>query len=58
MLFGGDTIINKEYLVLKLPGSNKFDFKESVAKLKIMININTIVLTGHGNLFCFDSWII
>jgi len=58
MLFGGDTIINKEYLVLKLPGSNKFDYKESVIKIKRIINKNTIVLPGHGNLFCFDSWII
>jgi hydroxyacylglutathione hydrolase len=58
MLFGGDTIINKEYLVLKLPGSNKAHYKESVSKLKLKLNKNTIVLPGHGNLFCFDSWII
>jgi hydroxyacylglutathione hydrolase len=56
MLFGGDTIINKEYLVLKLPGSNKKDFKKTVTKIKKIINKNTIVLPGHGNMFCFDSW--
>lgn len=50
-LFGGDTNINKEYLVLKLPGSSKIDFKELVDKIKKRITKNTIVLPGHGNLF-------
>ena len=56
MLFGGDTIINKEYLILKLPGSNKEDYKESLVKLKQKLSKNTIVLPGHGNVFCFDTW--
>jgi glyoxylase-like metal-dependent hydrolase (beta-lactamase superfamily II) len=53
LLFGGDTIIEKENLVLKLPGSNRIDYKESIAKVKIKINNNTIVLPGHGNFFYF-----
>lgn len=56
LLFGGDTIINKEYLILKLPGSNKEDYKKSVIKIKSKIQKNTIVLPGHGNIFCFDIW--
>ena len=56
LLFGGDTVIEKQYLVLKLPGSNKNFFKESMEKLKKIIPKDTIVLPGHGSLFCFDSW--
>ncbi|NDP28760.1 MAG: MBL fold metallo-hydrolase [Flavobacterium sp.] len=58
LLFGGDTVIEKEYLVLKLPGSDKAKFKESVLSLRNNIEINTVVLPGHGNVFCFDKWII
>jgi glyoxylase-like metal-dependent hydrolase (beta-lactamase superfamily II) len=54
LLFGGDTVIHKEYLVLKLPGSNKNDYRESIATIKTKTNQNTIVLPGHGNLFFFD----
>lgn len=54
MLFGGDTVIDKKNLVLKLPGSNKLDYKKSVTKLKEKITKDTIVLPGHGEQFCFD----
>jgi glyoxylase-like metal-dependent hydrolase (beta-lactamase superfamily II) len=56
ILFGGDSIIEKKYLVLKLPGSNKVDYKESVNKVKLKMHKNTIVLPGHGSTFCFDLW--
>ncbi|MDN3676035.1 MBL fold metallo-hydrolase [Flavobacterium paronense] len=56
MLFGGDTVIEKENLVLKLPGSNKIDYKESIDKIKNLTSKNTIVLPGHGNLFLFNNW--
>ena len=56
MLFGGDTVIEKENLILKLPGSNKIDYKESIDKIINAIPKNTIVLPGHGNLFIFNTW--
>lgn len=58
LLFGGDTVIENKYLVLKLPGSDKAKFKESVLKLRNNIELNTVVLPGHGNIFCFDKWIV
>lgn len=51
MLFGGDTVIEKKFLVLKLPGNNKVDYKKSIAKIKEITTENTIVLPGHGDLF-------
>lgn len=56
ILFGGDTVIEKKYLVFKLPGGNKSIFEESVLKLKTKTEPNTIVLPGHGNLFYFNKW--
>lgn len=58
ILFGGDTVIDKKSLILKLPGSNKLDFKESMDKIKNLIPCDTIVLPGHGDLFLFNSWLI
>ena len=58
MLFGGDTVIDKKSLILKLPGSNKLDFKESIDKIKTIIPNDTIVLPGHGDLFIFNTWVI
>ena len=58
MLFGGDTVIDKKSLILKLPGSNKLDFKESIDKIKNKIPNDTIVLPGHGDLFYFNTWLI
>ena len=57
ILFGGDTVIEKKYLVFKLPGGNKSKFEISIMKLKSIIEKNTIVLPGHGNLFFFNKWI-
>lgn len=53
ILFGGDTLVEEKYLVLKLPGSNRNDFKNSIEKLKFYLNRNTIVLPGHGEIFQF-----
>jgi hydroxyacylglutathione hydrolase len=50
-LFSGDTIVNKANLVLKLPGSNKIDFKKSILFLNKYLNNDTIILPGHGNYF-------
>ena len=58
MLFGGDTVIDKKNLVLKLPGSNKMNYKESIAKIKNIITGDTIVLPGHGDFFLFNTWSI
>ena len=56
MLFGGDTVIDKKNLVLKLPGSNKMNYMESIDKIKNIIPDDTIVLPGHGDLFLFNTW--
>ena len=58
VLFGGDSIIEKKYLVFKLPGGNKNDFIKSVGNLNKTIDSNTIVLPGHGDLFWFNEWTI
>lgn len=57
ILFGGDTVIEKKYLVFKLPGGDKAKFDNSILKLNHKIEKNTIVLPGHGNLFCFNKWV-
>lgn len=57
ILFGGDTVIEKQNLVLKLPGSDKIKFKDSIIELKNKTEKNTIVLPGHGNIFYFNEWI-
>jgi len=58
MLFGGDTVIDKKNLILKLPGSNKMNYKESIDKIKNIIPDDTIILPGHGDLFLFNTWLI
>ena len=57
ILFGGDTVIEKKYLVFKLPGGDKSKFEKSIIKINSKIETNTIVLPGHGNLFCYNKWI-
>lgn len=54
--FSGDTIIEKEYLVLKLPGANKKDFEKSVKKITEILTQDTIILPGHGAYFLFKNW--
>lgn len=56
ILFGGDTVINPEYIILKLPGSNKIDFFNSVKQIKKIANPESIVLPGHGNYFFLKNW--
>lgn len=58
VLFGGDTVIEKKYLVFKLPGGNRNDFNYSIKNIRDNIDLNTIVLPGHGDLFYFDEWVI
>lgn len=58
ILFGGDTVIDKKNLVLKLPGSNKLKYKDSIVNLKNIIPDDTIVLPGHGDIFLFNTWSI
>jgi hydroxyacylglutathione hydrolase len=55
VVFGGDTLIDKKYLVLKLPGSNKKDFNDSIDNLKLDINLNSIVMPGHGEFFIWEK---
>lgn len=56
IVFGGDTIINDDYLVLKLPGSNKNQYKQSIKTLNESISSDTIVMPGHGNYFFYSNW--
>jgi glyoxylase-like metal-dependent hydrolase (beta-lactamase superfamily II) len=56
ILFGGDTLIEKKYLIFKLPGGNRSDFNNSIYRLRQIIDSRTIVLPGHGDLFYFDEW--
>jgi hydroxyacylglutathione hydrolase len=58
LLFGGDTVIDRKHLVLKLPGGNKNEFDFSYKKLKDIIKTNLLVLPGHGDFFYFNSWVI
>lgn len=55
IVFGGDTLIEKKYLVFKLPGGNKIDFNISINNLKVDINKNSIVLPGHGDFFIWKK---
>lgn len=56
ILFGGDTLIEKKYLVLKLPGSNKKDYENSINLLKEQLVKDSIVLPGHGEFFDLEKW--
>lgn len=53
LLFSGDTIIKKEFLVTKLPGGNKNELQKSYNKIEILSkkNDNLLVFPGHGNYF-------
>ena len=58
-LFGGDTIIQKEYLVTKLPGGNRKLLNESIEVIKSKIekySKNIKVFPGHGEPFWFNEW--
>lgn len=50
LLFSGDTIIMKEFLVTKLPGGNKNELQKSLNKIKILSKIigNLLIFPGHG----------
>ena len=59
LLFSGDTIIKKEFLVTKLPGGNKEDLTESfkkIDKISKMIN-DLIIFPGHGDFFKYSNFI-
>jgi len=56
IVFGGDTIINTDYLVLKLPGSSKVNYKQTIKFLNQTIPPDTIVMPGHGNYFFYSNW--
>lgn len=56
IIFGGDTIINTDYLVLKLPGSSKVNYKKTIEFLNQTIPLDTIVMPGHGNYFFYSNW--
>lgn len=54
--FSGDTVIDKEFMVLKLPGGCKKIFEKSISLLKEKLSKSTLILPGHGNLFLLKSW--
>lgn len=56
-LFGGDTIIMKEYITSKLPGGSKENLKRSINNLiKLFKNDNLKVYPGHGEPFNFNDF--
>lgn len=54
--FSGDTIIDKEFMVLKLPGACKKAFENSIDLLKEKLSESTLILPGHGDPFLLKSW--
>jgi glyoxylase-like metal-dependent hydrolase (beta-lactamase superfamily II) len=58
-LFSGDTVIDNEYLVTKLPGGNKNELKASFCFLKKHLKKQNeiIVFPGHGKPFDLKNWI-
>lgn len=54
--FSGDTVIDKEFMVLKLPGASKKAFENSIDLLKEKLSESTLILPGHGDLFLLKSW--
>lgn len=50
-IFTGDTIIKDKETVTKLPGGSKLKLKKSLNLLSILMNKNTIIMSGHGRSF-------
>lgn len=49
-LFTGDSYIPNEKPVTKLKGGNKEDYEISLKKIQFLINRDTIVCPGHGEM--------
>lgn len=57
LLFSGDTIVNKEFLVTKLPGGNKNELQKSHNKIEILSRKigKLLIFPGHGDYFKFKK---
>jgi hydroxyacylglutathione hydrolase len=56
LLFTGDTIINKEKTVVKLPGGSKTKLIKTIEDLKnLFLGKKVFIHAGHGNSFWFDE---
>jgi glyoxylase-like metal-dependent hydrolase (beta-lactamase superfamily II) len=56
-LFGGDTVIDHQMVVTKLPGGSRQAYKASLLLLKEKLyGRGVTVLPGHGNKFELDNW--
>lgn len=54
MIFSGDTLINGERTVTKLPTSSKEDLKQTLSYLRNNITKEYTVFSGHGDCFLFN----
>ena len=53
-LFVGDTILNGTKVPLKLPGSNKAHYRNSVERLKKIFQLEMMIYPGHGDPFALE----
>lgn len=54
-VFTGDTILNKVKTHLKFPHSSRQQYKNSLRKIKEVINPGVTIYPGHGNPFVFNG---
>lgn len=54
-VFTGDTLLNNTKVPLKLPGSNKEQYKISIEKLNRLFKCGMEVYPGHGDSFVFKG---
>jgi len=57
LLFSGDTIIKKDFLVTKLPGGNKNELQKSHNKIKILSKKKgkLLIFPGHGDYYKYKK---
>ena len=59
LFFSGDTVIETDFLVTKLPGGSKKDLQTTLQFLRhnLTSQDQIIVFPGHGEPFKFKRWI-
>jgi glyoxylase-like metal-dependent hydrolase (beta-lactamase superfamily II) len=55
-LFTGDTLIQNEKTVIKLPKGSRQDLMQTMAFLNTLKGLNLIVYPGHGEIFELDKY--
>lgn len=54
-LFSGDTILENIKTITKLPGGSKTELKDSIDFILKEIDMETVIMPGHGNSFLFKD---